>query len=69
MDATQRVTMPCTLRSERATVRSSSRERAAAIAGCFAVTIALAIIWMARLSVPRELYVSELGAEGEPTAR
>lgn len=30
---------------------------------------ALAIIWMARLSIPRELYVSELGAEGMPTAR
>ena len=25
-------------------------------------------MWFARLTVPRELYVSELGAEGEPTA-
>ncbi len=44
-------------------------ELTAAIAGCVAVTVALVIIWMARLSVPRELYVSELGAHGEPTAR
>lgn len=28
----------------------------------------LSIIWIARLGVPRELYVSELGADGEPTA-
>lgn len=32
------------------------------------VSAALVIIWQARLSVPRELYVSELGAVGEPTA-
>ena len=30
---------------------------------------ALVIIWAARLTVPRDLYVSELGAEGEPTAK
>ena len=30
--------------------------------------VALAIIWGARLTVPRELYVSELGAQGMPTA-
>lgn len=40
----------------------------AATLGSVAVTIALAIIWMSRLTVPRELYVSELGAQGEPTA-
>ena len=33
------------------------------------VIIALAIIWGARLTVQRELYVSGLGAEGMPTAR
>ena len=33
------------------------------------VVAALAIIWAARLSIPRELYVSELGAEGMPTAK
>ncbi len=32
------------------------------------VSAALVIIWQARLTVPRELYVSELGAVGEPTA-
>lgn len=32
------------------------------------VIVALAIIWGARITVPRELYVSELGAEGMPTA-
>lgn len=32
------------------------------------VIAALTIIWGARLTVPRDLYVSELGAEGEPTA-
>ncbi len=40
-----------------------------AILGCVLVVVALAIIWTARLSVSRELYVSELGAEGMPTAR
>ena len=50
-------------------MRTNSRERAAAIAGCVAVAVALAIIWIARLTVSRELYVSELGAEGEPTAK
>ena len=40
----------------------------AAVLGSAAVTIALVIIWVARITVPRELYVSELGAQGEPTA-
>src|SRR5690606_30394980 len=39
-----------------------------AVLGCLAVIAALAIIWGARLTVPRDLYVSELGATGEPTA-
>ena len=43
-------------------------EFAAAVVGSAAVTVALTIIWVARSTVPRELYVSELGAEGEPTA-
>jgi hypothetical protein len=43
-------------------------EFAAAVIGCLLVVIALAIIWVSRLGVARELYVSELGAEGEPTA-
>jgi hypothetical protein len=33
------------------------------------VIVALVIIWAAKLSVPRDLYVSELGAQGMPTAR
>jgi len=41
----------------------------AAAAGCFLVTAALGLIWAARLSVNRELYVSELGAATMPTAR
>ena len=39
-----------------------------AIIGALLVAAALALIWRARVSVPRELYVSELGAMGEPTA-
>lgn len=39
-----------------------------AILGCVLVAFALAIIWGARLTVPRVMYVSELGATGEPTA-
>jgi hypothetical protein len=42
---------------------------AAASLGCVLVTVALVLIWAARLSVQRELYVSELGAPGMPTAR
>jgi hypothetical protein len=33
------------------------------------VVVALVIIWTARLTIPRSLYVSELGADGMPTAR
>ena len=43
-------------------------EFAAAVVGCLLVAAALAIIWAARLTVTRDLYVSELGAQGEPTA-
>ena len=43
-------------------------ELGASIVGCVLVIAALAIIWGARLTVPRELYVSELGAQGMPTA-
>jgi hypothetical protein len=37
--------------------------------GVLSVAAALAIIWAARLSIPRDLYVSELGAQGMPTAQ
>ncbi|WP_395640449.1 DUF998 domain-containing protein [Pseudolysinimonas sp.] len=43
-------------------------DRVLAAAGTVLVLASLAIIWIARLGVPRELYVSELGADGEPTA-
>lgn len=44
------------------------RDAALAIIGALLVAAALALIWHARVRVPRELYVSELGALGEPTA-
>lgn len=44
------------------------RDAALALIGALLVTASLAVIWLARVSVPRELYVSELGAVGEPTA-
>ncbi|MEO8094185.1 MAG: DUF998 domain-containing protein [Pseudolysinimonas sp.] len=37
--------------------------------GILSVLAALVIIWAARLTIPRDLYVSELGATGMPTAR
>lgn len=36
--------------------------------GSLIVVVALAIIWIARISVGRDVYVSELGAPGMPTA-
>jgi hypothetical protein len=44
-------------------------ERAVAVAGPVIVAVALVLLWVIRLSVPRDLYVSELGATGMPTAR
>jgi hypothetical protein len=43
--------------------------RALAAIGVACVVVALVIIWAARLTIPRDLYVSELGAAGMPTAR
>lgn len=40
----------------------------AAIVGSVLVGVALGLIWLARLSTDRTLYVSGLGADGEPTA-
>jgi len=40
----------------------------AALAGSILVSLALVVIWAARLTVDRPVYVSELGADGEPTA-
>ena len=42
-------------------------ELTASLGGCVLVLVALVIIWAAKLSIPRDLYVSELGAEGMPT--
>ncbi len=55
-----------------ATIASPARtvlRSAVATAGSVLVALALTIIWVARLSVDRVLYVSGLGADGEPTAR
>ncbi len=41
---------------------------AGAVLGTVLVVTALVMIWVLRLSIPRELYVSELGASSEPTA-
>lgn len=40
----------------------------AAVAGSALMATALALIWVARSRVDRPVYVSELGADGEPTA-
>lgn len=50
------------------TVGRVRRDRVLSIAGCLLVVAALAIIWSARLTISRDMYVSELGAMGEPTA-
>lgn len=44
------------------------RDAALAVAGSLLVLSALVIIWSARATVPHAVYVSELGAIGEPTA-
>ena len=49
--------------------RSIVADVAAASVGCVLVVTALILIWAARLSVHRELYVSELGAATMPTAQ
>lgn len=45
------------------------RERLTAVGGAVLIAAALVIIWLARASVPRDLYVSELGAAGMSTAQ
>jgi hypothetical protein len=52
-------------RSARVLVRA---ELAASILGIIFVVVAVAIIWLARASLPRDVYVSEMGAPGMPTA-
>lgn len=48
---------------------SAAFSRALAGIGIVCVLAALVIIWVARFTIPRDLYVSELGATGMPTAR
>ncbi|MET0990049.1 MAG: DUF998 domain-containing protein [Glaciihabitans sp.] len=57
-----------TLRNRDTFPSAPGTNAAAAISGSLLVVGALSLIWLARLSVARELYVSELGATGEPTA-
>jgi len=42
--------------------------RVSAAAGALLFLAALAVLWESRLSVGRDVYVSEMGAPGEPTA-
>ncbi len=42
--------------------------RAAALGGAALVLVALVLIWLARVAAGRDVYVSELGADGMPTA-
>ncbi|MET4781090.1 DUF998 domain-containing protein [Glaciihabitans sp. UYNi722] len=51
-------------RTRRATV-----ELVGTVFGSVCVLAALLIIWVARVSTARDVYVSELGARGEPTAK
>lgn len=44
-------------------------DRLIALAGTLCMAAALVILWIARLSVPYDVYVSELGAPGMSTAR
>lgn len=46
-----------------------SADRVLAAIGILCIAAALIIIWVARLTIPRDLYVSELGAQGMSTAQ
>lgn len=50
-------------------LRPGTIDLASAAIGSILVAVSLAMIWIARLSIPRDLYVSELGAAVEPTAQ
>ncbi len=49
--------------------RGARIETLTTLVGCVSVVLALAIIWVARLSLDHDVYVSELGAAGMPTAK
>ena len=65
-----RVSLVRSLSADPRVIESPRRHRDAALAiiGALLVATSLLLIWLARARVPRELYVSELGAMGEPTA-
>lgn len=54
--------------AETTAARASRLDRAAAGVACLLVTVALGIIWIARVSIGRDVYVSVMGATGMPTA-
>ena len=56
-------------RPPEATVGLRKVEFAAALGGCVFVLAALAIIWIGRLGLTVDIYVSGLGAAGMPTAK
>ncbi|CAN5214002.1 hypothetical protein BH09ACT1_BH09ACT1_14250 [soil metagenome] len=49
--------------------RGARRELLATVLGSVLVVAALVLIWAGRISQGRDLYVSEMGAAGQPTAR
>jgi len=53
--------------TSRTAARAAART-AAAVVGSALTAVALVLIWVARSRVDRPVYVSELGADGEPTA-
>jgi len=62
-------TAPATARAGASRPAAGTASRtAAAVAGSALTAVALALIWVARSRVDRPVYVSELGADGEPTA-
>lgn len=50
------------------TVVADRLRSAVALVGCLSAALGLALVWLARSRVDRPVYVSELGADGEPTA-
>jgi len=49
--------------------RRAAIETGSTLIGCLCILVAVVIIWTARLSLDHDVYVSELGAVGMPTAR
>lgn len=49
-------------------LRTDCPRRPLALTGCWSAALGIALIWFARSRVERPVYVSELGADGAPTA-